>query len=107
MTTNLFIMTQLRNCQLFSKAVAFDHPQYKVRAYVLLLTDGLGGRKLHFNLYNGSLGATAKELQLEAFLANDAPANEQCPWSYVADAEQAEEKTRKNGYRQHHKLSHN
>lgn len=98
---DLDALKSLDNCELWSRSdVNFDNVNTDVRAYALLFT-GDSPRKYSFNTYNGSLGRKAKELPVEAFLADtpvETPKGKKKLWYEVKDLDKAREKLTKDGY---------
>lgn len=61
-------LVSLPNCQLWSRKMAFDHPEIDARTNVLICLDDQP-RKLVFNTYDGKLGKKANALPIDDFLA--------------------------------------
>lgn len=55
--------------ELWTKSVQFDHPEYEVKAHVLIITTG-NARKFNFNSYNGTWGKKSKEDKINAFISD-------------------------------------
>lgn len=96
---DLDAISNLPDCELWSKIVAFDHEKIDVRAHVLILTT-VPHRKYCFNTYDGYLGKKANKLYIDDFLEGRIH-SEGVFWFSVSDIDKARKKLTKTGYEIH------
>lgn len=64
-------LASTKDCELWTKeSVQFNHQRVAVASHVLIFT-GEEPRKVCFNTYDGTLGKSGKQINVDAFVAND------------------------------------
>lgn len=84
--------------ELWTKAATFDHPEFDVKAHVLIITTEMP-RKFCFNSYNGTWGRKSKEAELQAFAKNELLNNKKVGYHIKTEVDKERQRLERQGYK--------